>query len=153
MDWKRLVKLMLPIRLRHGKRIQRLIGGLVGQTMTDAEIAERHKDAMIKTARMLGQKMVVEQVLRERYGDGIEIRGQEDGLVVIFGYETPAEDFVRLCPDVAAGSARAVLITDVAGTDVGCDFVVEVPPEVDTDEVRELVRGMVFAGVGFRVES
>lgn len=150
MDWKIFVKLLLPIRLRHGKRIQRLIGGLVGQTMTDAEIAERYKREMVATARMLGQKMVVEQVLRERYGE-VEIRGQEDGRVVVFGYETPMGDYVQLYPDVSAGADAAVLITDVAGTDVGCDFVVLVPVGADIDEVRGLVRGMVMCGVGFRV--
>lgn len=148
MNWNRLIRLMLPIRLRRGKRLLRLICGLAGQTMTDADMAERYKEREKAEARRIGQAMVVEELLRERFGPGTTITGQENGLVQLFGHEEADNDYRKQCGD---GLEGAVLITDVEGTDAGCDFRVTVPEGVDRKEVERTLRGIVMAGVGYRV--
>lgn len=149
MNWERLIRLMMPIRLRRGRCLQLLTGGLTEQTKTTADAAEQHKEAEKEGARRIGQKMVVEEWLRERYNTReITIRGQEDGKVVLFGVDKEEEEYVRLC---GVEKTEAVLITSVEETDVGCDFVVVVPPGVDKQDVAIALKGVVLTGVGYRV--
>lgn len=152
MNWKKLIKLMLPIRLRGGERLMALIEGLAGQTMTDSYLSEMYKEAEKAEAKMQGQRKVVEETLKARYGQGVTLKGQEDGRVVLFGFGQQEADYRKICPD-ASDPTKAVLITDVAGTDVGCDFRVVVPQGVDVKAVERFLDGIVFAGVGYRVET
>lgn len=151
MNWTRLIKLMLPIRMRRGERLLALIEGLCGQTMTDAYIAERYKEREKEAARMLGQRMVVEEALKSRFGHEVQMYGQEDGAVMLFG-DVNAEPPYRMICTGSKDRNKAVLITDVEGADVGCDFRVEVPEGVDLKAVEKFLDGLVLAGVGYRVE-
>lgn len=151
MDWERLKKLMLPIRLRHGRRLMRLLGGLAGQTETDAELARAYQESELEEARKVGQVLVVEQTLKAKYGEAVRLRGQEDGRVVLFGNQMADGDYRKICVGGGSLPGKAVLITDVAGTDVGCDVVVEVPEGTDEAAVRKTLDGLLLCGVGYRI--
>lgn len=152
MNWTKMIQLMLPIRMRHGERLQALMAGLCGRSIADSLEAERYKESEKVEARKLGQQMVVEEALRARYGEEVMLYGQEDGLVVLFGYVSQDTQYRKICPG-SKDANKAVLITDVDGTDVGCDFRVEVPDGVDVKAVEKFLDGLVLAGVGYRVET
>ncbi len=135
---------MIPSALRSGMRFRRLVQVLTSHTVGDAGEAEVYKESTKAEHKNIGQKMVMEGLLRDKFGEGIVIAPQEGGTVRMFGKEYP---YVVICP------MTGTIITSVKLADVGCDFVVKVPANVSVDEVKAYVGKFVFAGVGFRVEN
>lgn len=124
-----------------------VLRGLLQGTMTDAALAERYKDTEKEEAKKIGQVIVVREMLEKNYEGLVKIKGQEDGRVKIFG-QVGSEARV-ICKEREATDGR-VVITDVAGTDVGCDFVLEVMLPADAKKVSQEVKQLTLAGVGFR---
>lgn len=143
-NWSRLIELLLPIRLRKAKRYIALIDAMLSNTIADAQRGYQYHIDMIDEHKNIGQREVIEALVRDKFGIGIKILGQEDGRVVLFGKDREVK--------IVGREKQIIIITSVDRTDVGCDFIVQIPEGTDADAVAAYISKFILAGIGFRVE-
>lgn len=149
-DWSNLTGLLLPLRLQGSAKLRRLVQVLTSVTVSEALAGEVRKEELKAEHRMIGQVGVVEALMKERYGDAAELRGHEEGDVVMCGARGSGREIWASKSMVEEG---ALIVPSVGRSDVGVDFVAVVPEGTDEAEVRMLLDRYVFAGVGYRVEE
>lgn len=143
-NWSRLIELLLPIRLRKAKRYIALIDAMLSNTIADAQRGYQYHIDMIDEHKNIGQREVIETLVRDKFGIGIKILGQEDGRVVLFGKDREVK--------IVGRDKQIIIITSVDRTDVGCDFIVQIPEGADAEAVAAYISKFILAGIGFRVE-
>lgn len=143
-NWSRLIELLLPIRLRKAKRYIALIDAMLSNTIADAQRGYQYHIDMIDEHKNIGQREVIEALVRDKFGIGIKILGQEDGRVVLFGKDREVK--------IVGRDKQVIIITSVDRTDVGCDFIVQIPEDADAEAVAAYISKFILAGIGFRVE-
>lgn len=149
-DWKRIIKLSLPVKMRLGRGLRQVLNLTTGNAVGMAQDAEVWKDGVVDDMRVIGQRTPIESLLRNKFGAGISIEGYEPSNIVYFNSEPNASESVD---GRYPGTARedAVFMTPMSFVDIGADFVVRVPEGVNADEVAAMLARYVFQGIKFKV--
>lgn len=147
MNWDVHIKLLLPIFLRSAKRLRRLIGGLTRITRDDCDAAEMYRDIMIEESKRIGQKMVVEELLKNEFGSGITLSEGVDKEPKIVGIDEDNRVIVGGKFEGSAPILPIVIIPSIENTDFGYDVGVTIPNGMPIDKILTTVKRFCFPGV------
>ncbi|MBQ9255017.1 MAG: hypothetical protein IJ180_09630 [Bacteroidales bacterium] len=143
MNWKRVILLMLPIRLRRSRFFYVLLWALTRWTRRKYDEQEAYTRGVIEDMRYTSQYASLEKLLQKRFGGGIEIVDDEE--VENITYVRPDKDEERTYIPMIVRNDREVVIKR--------DFIVLVPSGVDKEQVRVMIERYVFCGIYFEVRE
>ena len=148
-DWQRVMRQMLPIKLRRGG-VLLLVYALCYVTRRIAEQAWQWVKTLIERLAYTSQVQAMRALLNDVFDPlqrRIRLIDGSDGNVLLFGSQQPHR---VICS--ANDTATRVIVVPQSMTTIGCDFVVRVPQGVDIDDITGFIKSYVFCGLSFRVE-
>ncbi len=142
---------MLPIRLRESKALFALIWSLTAYTRKKYE--QEYNGILLLTEELRYTSCVkaIKELLKKRFGEGIEITDGTDYNVSFFKANEPTGE-VTFAYGEDETEEKTMIIPEKENT-MGVDFMVEVPVHIDKDRVAGFIRRYVFEGVKFDVHS
>lgn len=150
-SWDRLRQLLLPIRLRMSRTIMLILRVISEDTASMASAAFGWAASLVKQLAYTSQVQAMEELVNDMFDSRLRrirfIDGSE-GEVLLFGQEQP-HIVVASADDVQ----HRVVVVPTVQTNVGCDFIVEIPQGIFEGEkkVGALLRRYVFLGVNFEI--
>ena len=142
-NWKRYIKLMLPIRLRNSRLLFAIIWALTHYTRRKYDEEKQAIHALLQDLKYNSQVKSLLELLREKFSKQIEIID-----------DTNLDEISFVRPDnLDENTFLPMMVKPDNDIVLQRDFIVLVPEGVDKDKVRDFVERYVFCGVYFEVKD
>lgn len=146
-NWERLIRLLLPIRLRKAGAMIGLLKGLTAYTRRKYDQEYVWILNKIEELKYTSQAKLFEILLRDKFSQKIEIIDAVEGNVS-YVKENEIDGSITLCTE----EENMLLAVPMHQTTVGVDFVIMIPQSVDRDKVKRFVDMYIFMGITYRIE-
>lgn len=141
MNWKRILLLLIPIRLRQSRLFFLLTWALSSFTRRKYDEQEKYIKNLLTEMSYTSQYKALESLLRKRFSSEVEIVEDEqlDKISIVRKDNSTENTFV---PMIVYSDSEVVIQRD---------FIVKVPAHIDKEKVREFVGRYVFCGIYYDV--